>query len=45
MIVLAYASPNAESNDAVEKEPVLKKYGEMRPDLTVNIPNCRIECA
>jgi hypothetical protein len=25
IIVLAYASPSAESNDAVQKEPALKK--------------------
>jgi len=26
----------------VLKDPALKKYGEMRPDFTVNVPNLRI---
>ena len=41
-MVCAYAFPSADSSDAVLKDPELKKYGEIRPDFTLNVPNLRI---
>ena len=40
--VCAYAHASDDSNDAVEKRPALKKYGDTRPDLSVKEPKVRI---
>src|SRR5439155_21956704 len=41
----AYRVTNVESWDAVQSEPVLKKYGDLRPLFSVKSPNFNTFCS